>query len=218
MRRRARHRTQLHPRRQGAHGPAHQNHSNGATAATAGNQTTEKAADGTTGARGRVGGLRGHDHEVEDHDDDHEDTELRSGRNVPRELVIRPLRPITSRSHPGSHSSPRKSPGFIDPIAHPRSRTGTHSGVREKPGATRRKPCGFRPRQVFLRHTCRAGSLPPKCPWREGFAAARPAAGRRTIYCSRSCGDGGGPACGTVLAPTRTPSPEPLRTEAAKQI
>ena len=35
-------------------------------------------------------------------------------------------------------------------------------------GATLPNPCGLRTRQVFLRHTCRVGSLPSKVSLREG--------------------------------------------------
>ncbi len=50
---------------------------------------------------------------------------------------------------------------------------GVGYGVREKTGATLPKTSGLRPRQVFLRHTCRVGSLPSQVSLREGFTAAR---------------------------------------------
>ena len=51
-------------------------------------------------------------------------------------------------------------------------------------GATLPKTCGFRTRQVFLRHTRRAGSLPMKSSLREGsrtVSMARPSVSRATV-------------------------------------
>lgn len=59
--------------------------------------------------------------------------------------VIRPLRPITARSHPRSHRPARRTPGIIDPTAHRRSTTGTHDGGQGKVGSDPRQSDDWRP-------------------------------------------------------------------------
>ena len=48
-------------------------------------------------------------------------------------------------------------------------------------GESQPKSCGCRPRQVFLRRTCRGGSLPAKVSLREGYRGLWPRFGCRAV-------------------------------------
>ena len=123
------------------------------------------------------------------HDDDSEQDErcdqpghaitTRQGQNLhPRCRtggVSGPRVSIYTPSHTSSHTPVSDKPFHINqiPTQHttPRCRRLVQGGSR---GATHRKTAVLRTRQVFLRHTCRAGSLPSRrCPC--GKASRRPA-------------------------------------------
>ena len=118
-----------------------------------------------------------------DHDDDREQGErcdqpsrpitTRQGPNLHQGCrtggVSRPKASTYTPSHNSSHTPASDKSRHINqiPTQHttPRCRKKVQGGSR---GATLPNPCGLRTRQVFLRHTCRVGSLPSKVSLREG--------------------------------------------------
>ena len=66
------------------------------------------------------------------------------------------------QSHPRSHCSLSRSWIPLTKAHTHEPPLGSGKGSGERRGATHPKTSGFRPRQVFLRHTRRAGSLPSK--------------------------------------------------------
>ena len=116
---------------------------------------------------------------------------IRAARACNRDDVIK-LQPRSHlQSHPRSHC-PLSKP--LSPLTHTHNHEpllGPGKGSGERRGATHRKPGGFRSRHVFLRHTCRAGSLPCEgVSLREGFTAASAGGWPPRGILFRSPGDG----------------------------